>query len=124
MVGEDPGRCARLLRRGRSAASAVTPSDSASYAMSLLPGLPQRDDLSEGDFQPGKGPAPVVGVRLMMPRGLARRSGVIPVFRNQRRWLGPRLFHQGVLEPLLVKVRVLGDNKLEAGSVLLRELIQ
>ena len=55
---------------------------------------------------------------------LAIGSYLIPVFRNQRRRLGPRLLHQRVLEPLLAKIRMLGDNQLEAGCVLLRELEQ
>ena len=49
---------------------------------------------------------------------------LLPVFRDQRRRLCPRLFYQGVLEPLVTKVSVLGDNQLEAGDILLGELQQ
>lgn len=47
-----------------------------------------------------------------------------PVLGNKRRRLGPRLFNECILEPLIPKVCMFCHDKLEARHVFLRELQQ
>lgn len=51
---------------------------------------------------------------------VALLAPVGPVLRHQRRRIHPRLFYQGILEPVISEVGMFGDDELEAWNQFLR----